>query len=269
MNKLSYRILEVLCSIDNNSTSKNGNVDPYTNRVNFIIDTILDLNLLSQFKLNVDIFENFTNDNKYANIELSLNNNKDESVILIANHDIKDVYSESCNNNSSSIANLLALSKHICNNTNDYKNKNIHIVFTDCANYGNKGAMRLVERIHNNIFGNVKYVINLQMTSNGSKIWKDGFNFSTLNNRSLLNEKLEKHNIIDNVETSFNDSFTIRQFGIDCMSIGTIDDKQLNEIKYTGTCKSWQLSGEVEDVFEKNANAVDMDKFVDLLTRII
>lgn len=269
MNDLSYRILKELCSLENETTSHNGNEDPYTNRVQFIIDTILDLNLLKLFKLNVDIFTNFTNTSKYANIELSLYNDKDESVIFMANHDIKNINSENCQDNSSSVANLLAMALNICKNIEQHRDKNIHIVFTDCGHFGNKGAMRLSDRIKSKRFGDVKYVVNLELTGNGGEIWKDGFSFSSLRNGgSLINETLEKYNVINNVETKVNDSYIIRSFGIDCMTIGTLTSEEMVALKYRGSCRSWEIRGTEEDNFENNANAVDMSRFVEFLSKL-
>jgi hypothetical protein len=262
---LSYNILKEFCKVRNTQNSNKGFDNPYTNRLNFIVDTILDLQLLKKgFTLNVDKFENTSNKAKsFANIELSLNNGFENSVMFVAHHDVNNINSDNCQDNSASITNLLSLAEHLTENSVD---KNVHIVFTDCEEYGKKGAIRLSERIKNFKFGNVESIVNLELTANGRNFWKDTLNFKK---ESLLSQKLSAYENFLEVKTPPNDSITFRENDIDSVCIGIVNDEDILQIKEKNFCKTWSLCHRLEDTFENNANSEDMDYFVQILIKTI
>jgi hypothetical protein len=261
MKNISYNILKEFCEVRNKENSFKGFDDPYTNRVHFILDKVFDLGLLEKFKLNVDVFENF-NKLKYANIELSRNVNSDKSIMFIAHHDVNNVNSDNCQDNTASISNLLSLAYHFIANE---PNKNLYIVFTDCEEFGGKGAKRLAERILDKHYGNVEYVVNLELTANGNNIWSDKYNFK---NESKLADKIIALADVLEVKTPFNDSVILRGRGIDSVCIGTLTDEDMEQVVTKGYCKTWSLCHKYDDTFE-NANANDMNKFVKFLIKLI
>ena len=258
---LSYNILNEFCNVRNEENSLKGFKNPHTNRVNFILDTIFDLDLLTSFKLNVDIFEN-TNGLKFANIELGRNVGTNGSVMFIAHHDVNNVNSDNCQDNTASISNLLSLAYHFCINE---PNKNLYIVFTDCEEFGGKGAKRLAERIESGYFGEVEYVVNLELTANGNNLWSDKDNFK---NGSKLADKILSLTDVFEVRTPFNDSVVLRGRGIDSVCIGTLTDSEMEQVMLKGYCKTWALCHKKEDTFE-SANAKDMDSFVEFLIKLV
>jgi hypothetical protein len=127
------------------------------------------------------------------------------------------------------------------------------------------GASRLSNRIKDGVFGNVEYVVNLELTANGTNYWGDSKNFI---NKSLLLDKLNSITKFTSVKTPFSDSVIFRKHDIDSVCIGSLTDKDLKEVLGRGYCQTWALCHQSNDNFE-NAKAKDMDKFVELLTKLV
>jgi hypothetical protein len=276
MENLSYNILKDFCQIRNKQNAMGGLENPETNRVNFILDKIEELKLNATFNINKDIFTIYNN-KKLLNIELIMNGNKKESVIFIAHHDVNNVYSENCQDNSASVTNLIELANrlHLKNiqNNESFENKNIHFVFTDCEEFGGIGAERLSKRIKEGVFGEVLYVINLELTANGKNLWKDTPNFlkkedlKKFDKESQLGRKIS--NITNSFHTPFNDSVILRENNIESICIGSLNDEDLEEVNKKKYCSTWALCHSEKDTFERSANANDMSSFVDYLESIV
>jgi hypothetical protein len=254
---LSYNILSEFCKVRNEKDSLKGSENPITNRVQFIIDKILDLKMYEG--LNLDIFDDYNETLKYVNIELSFNKNSDKSILFIAHHDINNINSDNCQDNSASVSNLLSLAKHFSEN---FADKNIHIVFTDCEEFGGKGAKQLSKRINEGIFGDVEWVVNLELTANGTEYWCDS------KVKTDLLKRLHEVNNFTEVKTPFNDSAILRREKIDSICIGSLPKKEMESVIEKGKCSTWFLCHKENDNFE-NAISEDMDKFVELLIKII
>jgi Iap family predicted aminopeptidase len=255
----SYELLTQLCKVRNVQNSLKGSEEPLTNRANFIIDTILDLELYEN--LNLDIFEDTPN-LYYINIELTINAGHENSVMYVAHHDVNNILSENCQDNSASITNLLALAEHFKNNA---PNKTIHVVFTDCEEFGGAGAERLSERVKEGVFGNVEYIVNLELTANGNNLWADSGNFIT---QSPLLEKLKEQNDnIMEVQTPFNDSVKFRKHEIDSVCIGILQNVDAQQVRTKGYCQTWAVCHKMNDTIDQ-AVANDMDNFIQVLINL-
>jgi len=255
---LSHSILSEFCRVRNEKNSLKGSENPITNRVLFIVDTILDLKIYNG--LNVDIFKDSKyKDLLYANVELSFDNNSDSSVLFIAHHDVNNVNSDNCQDNSASVCNLISLAQHLSENVVE---KNVHIIFTDCEEFGHKGAIQLAKRIKEGVFGNVEHITNLELTASGSEYWTE-----KLIESSLL-DKLNKVENFTEVKTPPNDSVALRMNNLDSVCIGMLPKKEMESVIDKGRCSTWSLCHKENDNFE-NASSKDMDKFVELLIKII
>ncbi len=278
---LAYNLLENFCRKENwnKSSSMRGTSSGITKRSMWIIEQLNEIGLTknihkfeapiyvpqkrtySSFELRTD--RNYTSvPLHYVNIEVNVTNtNHDNTIIYVAHHDINNPNSENCQDNSASVCNLLSLGESLQGKELD---KNVYLVFTDCEEFGGKGAKELANRINEGVFGNVEYVVNLELTANGRNLWSDSENFVT--ESSLL----KKLGTITSVKTPFNDSVRLRENNIDSVCIGTLDDKNLKQIEESGLhCTTWAMCHKVEDTFEKNANADDMDNFVEFLKKLI
>jgi len=260
---LAHKILVGLCNTKNLSSSALGKVEPLTPRANYIIDTILDLQMFEG--LHVDIYNDtfdVTNTLFYLNIELTIDRGTDTSVMYVAHHDVNNPNSDNCQDNSASVSNLLSLAKHFRENP---PQKTVHIVFTDCEEYGGEGSFRLSNRINEGVFGEVEYVVNLELTANGTNLWHDGENFET---QSELINVLNNNAEFRSVKTPFNDSVVLRKNNIDSVCIGTLTDRDFEQVKAKGFCETWAVCHKMSDTIAQ-ANSNDMDNFVEFLSKLV
>jgi Iap family predicted aminopeptidase len=245
-----------------------GKENPLTPRVLFIIETLIDLKLHNKAKLNSDIFDDINDKEgklKYVNIELTIEGNDTEnSIMFTAHHDVNNPNSDNCQDNSASVCNLISLAEHFANNK---PNKTVHIVFTDCEEFGGKGAKRLSERVNNGVFGNVESIVNLELTANGTNYWSDALTIKKAKMESELLTKINEVEMFVDVATPFSDSWVFRRYGIDSVCIGSLTDDDMQSVLKVGYCKTWALCHKEYDSIE-SASAKDMDKFVELLIKL-
>jgi acetylornithine deacetylase/succinyl-diaminopimelate desuccinylase-like protein len=150
MSEKSYKILEEFCTNKdwkNESNSIVGTKEP-TVRVNKICD-VLDK---EGIEYDVDKFEDtrYNNGSFYHNIEVRFKAKEetDETIVFTAHHDVVVPSGENCQDNTSSVVNLIELCFRI--SLKDLE-RNVYIVFTDCEEFGGLGAKRLSDRINNGI----------------------------------------------------------------------------------------------------------------------
>jgi len=264
---LAHEILTNLCQVRNLSSSALGNAEPVTPRVTFIVDTLLDMGLGD--KIHADVYADTFGGAEnlfYMNMEVTFDMGTDTSVMYIAHHDVNNINSDNCQDNSASVSNLLALAEHFNENPPE---KTVHIVFTDCEEFGGEGSARLTDRILEGVFGEVEYVVNLELTANGKNLWCDSGNFENEETESpLLNLLREKGDFYD-AKTPFNDSYILRNKGrIDSVCIGTLDEVNLAQVQARGYCGTWALCHKMQDTVA-HGNAEDMDEFVTFLSELV
>jgi len=254
--KQGYDILRKFCNV-RNETSALLQTNPNTPRATFIKETLDSIGI----EYSVDIFGGRS---ELSNIEVTFDKGAKSSIMFIAHHDINNPYSENCQDNSASVANLLDLIGKV--KDKDF-NRNVIVVFTDCEEFGGKGASRLAMRINNGKFGTVDYVVNLELTANGTEIWSDLENSNLVDRlESVVCKELIKTLYI--VNTPFNDSVVLRGRGIDSVCIGSLTDIEMEKTYERGYCSTWSLCHKENDKFEL-ANRENMNKFVELLIKLI
>lgn len=171
-----------------------------TNRVLFIEDLLKKEGI----KYYIDIFQNEYNpDNNYFNIILEGTSNN----MAIAHHDINNPNIDNANDNSASIINLIALKKML---------PDLIIVFTDGEEFGGIGSNRLSNKIKDGEFGNIDYILNVELSGKG------GSNFFIGNYPGKLSDKIVKMFNCPIFNTPYNDSVTIRKHGIDSVVINPL-----------------------------------------------
>lgn len=266
-----FEYLKELCTIRNESNCLTPNLDPITNRVRFITDKLTELGI----RYNTTIFNHSykidykqgSDYGKLINIEVdfySKSNNQLNSanrIIFIAHHDINNPHSENAQDNSASVCNLIKLCEII--SKVDSLNRNVSIVFTDNEEFGGYGAGQLGIDIKNGKFGNVDYVVNLELTGVGNNLWCDGvFHDEAKTNLHKHIENIIGVDKISFVQTPFNDSIILRGIGIDSVCIGILPDWDLRQKN------TWRLCHSLSDTADK-CNAEDMDNFVEFLFKLI
>lgn len=198
----------------------------------------------------------------YYNIEICFKSNDDnvvnDSLIFISHHDVANVNSENCQDNTASIFNLIELCNRLKNKKID---KNVFVVFTDCEEFGGMGAKRLSDKINNGDFGNVLAVVNSELTGLGNCLWVESKSWL---GAYLLNKIKECQ--IDLVEkrTPFNDSFILRLNNITSVCFGILPSLEIR----SDYPKTWMLCHKSYDFF-KDSNEQDMLHYVEFLEKLI
>lgn len=192
-----YSIIDSFCKVKNLGTSyKNG--DEPTPRVQFII------NLLKKegIKFELDKFISYKDIPCY-NIILK----GDSSKMVVAHHDIVNPNIDNANDNSASVINAIMLKKLL---------PSIHVVLLDGEEVGGLGSQQVSDQIKMGYYGNIEWVLNLELTGKGGKYFFIGNYPGNLYNhiKSLFNCPV--------VKTPYNDSVTFRKNGIDSVVINPL-----------------------------------------------
>jgi len=235
--------------------------NPVTERVYYITTMLKKMGV----EYNLDYFSSSKYSfGKYVNVEVVLRGNSSDTIMYIAHHDINNPNSDNCQDNSASVSILIDLANKLKNKN---LNKNVVIVWTDCEEFGGRGASRLADNIKNGKYGNVEYVVNLELTANGTEFWGDVDDTPLVDKLeiAICNEMNKDFFIID---TPFNDSVVLRGRGIDSVCIGTLNEGDMNIAYDRGYCNTWRLCHKKHDRFE-NARGEDMQKVVELLMKLI
>lgn len=126
--------------------------------------------------------------------------------MVMAHHDIVNVNSDNCNDNSASVINAIAAK---------ILNPDLRVVITDGEEFGGVGSHRVSRKILNGDFGQIEYVVNLELTAVG------GQNFFTENYpNSRMYQKIQE--LFPNTPTfqvPFHDGMILRRYGVDSLVI--------------------------------------------------
>lgn len=141
----------------------------------------------------------------------------DSDKMLVAHHDIVNPNVDNANDNSASVINAIALKKML---------PQTHVVLLDGEEIGGLGAQRVSEQINAGDFGNISFVLNLELTGRGGKRFFSG------NYPGPLYDKIKSLFNNPTLNTPFNDSVVFRRNGIDSCVINplpVIPDASLDE----------------------------------------
>ena len=214
-----------------------------TPRVNFIIE-LLEKNGIP-YELDEFTIERFSC--KGFNIILRGTNKR----MVIAHHDIVNPNSDNANDNSASVINAIYL-KSIC--------PEINVVITEGEEVGFIGARRLGEQILEGKFGEIEWVLNLELTGRG------GSNFFIGDYPGKLSERIKGAFNSPSMRTPGNDCIPLIAMGIDTTVINplpiTLEESLLEnengflDVKMLNKCHS-----EIDDL--DNISIEDMKDFVE------
>jgi hypothetical protein len=250
---LAYKLLEQMCKVQGIRSSRR-NTDPFTPRVDFIMDSLMDLGIGFAH----DQFGSFVNITAHIK-----GKSRTSSVVYLAHHDIVNPDSDNCNDNTASVCNLLSLADHFKQNQPE---KDVYIVFTDGEEIGGHGSTRLAEQINSNELRFVEYAVNLELTAFGKHLWVDAKNIT--GKSKLLDLTMTTLPDALHVATPFQDSIILREKGIDSVCFGTINGKDYNRAIDGGMPKAWMVCHSERDGFDQ-AISEDMDSFVLTLSQLV
>ena len=147
----------------------------------------------------------YKEESKNYGFNLILKGNSDK--MLVAHHDIVNINSDNANDNSASVINAIATKKII---------PDLNVVLLDGEESGGLGSKRCSTMINEGYFGNIKWVLNLELTGKGGKYFFIGnFPGELFNHIKSIFE-------CPVVDTPFNDSIIFRRNGIDSCVINTL-----------------------------------------------
>jgi len=196
-----YNKIYDFCKIRNFGGALQNGLD-ITPRLNFIIGLISGLNIKYELiKFSTTRYPN----NHFYNIYIR----GDSDLMVIAHHDVLNHDSDNANDNSASIINCISLK---------LLNPSINIAIIDgeeppCMGLGSD---KLSQDILSGYFGNIRHVLNLELTGKGGETFFVGDLGSDLEKKLI--EKFDPFVIIP----PFNDSYNLLRYGIDSTVITTI-----------------------------------------------
>jgi hypothetical protein len=239
MNKI-LESLRPFCSVKNAGPAYLNGAEP-TPRVRFIID------LLDEMKIPYEIDSFLFNDINLYNVILRGTSKR----MVVAHHDIVNPDSENANDNSASVLNAIYLKSIL---------PEINVVLTDAEEVGLRGASHLAEQILAGEFGEIEWVLNLELSGAGGK------NFMIGSHKGKLTDRIVEMFNAPVVQTPPSDSYAFERYGIDTNVINPLsllndgESSILSESGYLDN-SSWWLCHTMEDTADK-LSTKDMYDFV-------
>lgn len=192
-----YNKIYEFCKVRNFGTVFENDPDDTTPRVKFIIELLENENI----KYTIDKF--LHRDTTCYNIILKGTSDK----MVVAHHDVNNHNTDNANDNSCSVINAIMIKKLI---------PNMNVILLDGEEFGGMGSQRASTMINNGDFGNIKWVLNLELTGKGGK------HFFIGNYPGPLTDHIKSLFDCPIVQTPFNDSVIFRKNGIDSVVINPI-----------------------------------------------
>ena len=140
--------------------------------------------------------------------------------MVVAHHDIVNPNIDNANDNSASVINSIMIKKIM---------PEMNVVILDGEEVGGWGSQRCSELINDGFFGDIEWVLNLELTGKGGKYFFIGDYPGRLTThiKSIFNCPI--------VKTPFNDSVTFRRNGIDSCVINPLpptDNSEISQVKW-------------------------------------
>lgn len=218
-----------------------GNFDPITTnpRIIFLRKLFAQLNL--DYEMDTWTLPMRNNSFVYLyNFYLKGTSNK----MVVAHHDIANPNVDNCNDNSASVINAIAAK---------ILNPELNVCITDCEEIGGRGAQRLSEKINAGEFGEIEYIVNLELTAVGGRnFFTEYFPHSRLYQRIM---ELFPNTPVKQVP--FHDGLIFRRNRIDSLVINPLPLNEFGQLdmKLLSYCHTSQDTIAL-------ANYQDMDDFV-------
>lgn len=268
--KKGYEFLRELCAFkaDFNAFGR-GKVNPLTNRVLYIIHQLETYGIphtIDKFQPVKGVPDFEEGKGAFVNVVVSIEGvDTTKTTVFLAHHDVANMDSENCQDNTASVANLLDLSVRLSKNK---PANNVVIAFVDAEEIvapDISGSQRLAQQILKGTYGQVKYAVNLELTANGKNYWMSYHKNDNLLADAIRQIQPDTHR----VRTPYNDAFVLEREGVASVCVGSLNDGNLAQVKRSGYCKTWAMCHRMEDTFESEAVEGDMDLFVNYLETLV
>ena len=200
--------LRALCNLRNTSRAGTEGIQP---RLQWIMDTLDSYNI--EYELDhwteTNVFQG-NNEAHYYNIYVK----GDSDEMIMAHHDVNNINSENCNDNSASIVNAIATK---------LLKPNVNVSFTDNEEFGGLGAKRTCNKINEDYFGAIKWVLNFELTAVGGKSF---FIDAGASNCALTKRIMEVFPDTPVKGVPFHDGMIVRRNSIDSVVINPLPVKR-------------------------------------------
>ena len=191
-----YNKIYDFCKVRNKGSVYENDNEP-TPRVKFLIE------LLESNNINYELDKFLSKGCICYNIILKGNSNR----MVVAHHDIVNPKVDNANDNSASVINAIMVKKLM---------PHINVVLLDGEEVGGLGSQRLSDQINEGYYGDIEWVLNLELTGKGGKYFFVG------NYPGKLQYRIVDMFNCPIVQTPYNDSVTIRKNGIDSCVINPL-----------------------------------------------
>lgn len=195
--------------------------------------------------------------NNYFNIILKGTSDR----MVVAHHDIQNPRIDNANDNSCSVINAIALKK---------LRPEINVVLLDGEEMGGIGSAQLSKQINAGKFGKIDWVLNLELSGKGGKYFFIG------DYPGKLTDRIKTMFNCPVAHTPFNDSVTLRRYGIDSVVInplpplpeGQTSIIQFHDGKYLDYKMLFHCHNEKDNL--ASVSVADMKEFVEeVLVKIV
>lgn len=205
-----YNKIYDFCKVRNEGNIFSNNSTTPTPRVKFLMD------LLDSEGIEYELDKFFTSRVTGYNIILK----GTSSRMVVAHHDVNNHKIDNANDNSCSVINAIMIKK---------LRPSLNIVILDGEEVGGIGSQRISEQINEGYFGDIEWVLNLELTGKGGKYFFIGEYPGPLSDHIKL--------LFDCpiIKTPFNDSVIFRKNGIDSVVINPLPpllDGRESSVKY-------------------------------------
>lgn len=203
-----YNKIYDFCKVRNKGSVYENDNEP-TPRVKFLIE------LLESNNINYELDKFLSRGCICYNIILKGNSNR----MVVAHHDIVNPKVDNANDNSASVINAIMVKKLM---------PHINVVLLDGEEVGGLGSQRVSEQINEGYYGDIEWVLNLELTGKGGKYFFVG------NYPGKLQDRIVDMFNCPIIQTPYNDSVTIRKNGIDSCVINPLPplDKGTSNVKW-------------------------------------
>lgn len=206
-----YNKIYDFCKVRNKGSIYQNDNDP-TPRVQFL------MNLLDNENISYELDKFTSNELTGYNIILK----GDSTRMVVAHHDISNPNIDNANDNSASVINAIMIKKLM---------PSIHVVLLDGEECGGIGSQRCSDKINEDYFGKIDWVLNLELTGRGGK------HFFIGEYPGLLSDHIKSIFDCPITRTPYNDSVTFRRNGIDSCVINPLPplNEGTSQVKWNDT----------------------------------
>ncbi|MFW9948515.1 MAG: M28 family peptidase, partial [Candidatus Thorarchaeota archaeon] len=199
-----YEEIYNFCTVRNKGSVFSNEVGCFTPRVKFILD------LLDKLKIPYEV-DVFTAKEGIAGFNIIMLGESERWVT--AHHDIVNPLSDNANDNSCSVINAIALKTLL---------PEVNVAIIDGEEFGGLGSQRLSKQMLEGNYGDVEWILNLELTGRGGK----NFLLGESGAHGKLGNSIKELFKCFLMRVPFNDSIVFRQYGFDSLVINPLPLKE-------------------------------------------